>query len=118
MLYKSALNFLVGHGADLEMEDGEGMTPFDFALQLEKLELMDYLLSRGVDPNGGGRKSMAPLMVAVLKNQPQSAGLLLQYHAVPANRCGAESPLEYVTRRGSAEMKKVFALFLPSGCAS
>ena len=110
-------DFLLNHGADLEMEDNEGITPFAFAMQFEKLSLMDYLLSRGVDPDGINQKTMPPLMVTVLRNQPQSARLLLKYHADPTIRCGAESPLEYVSKRGSAEMKQVFEPFLGSNRA-
>lgn len=101
-------DFLLDHGADIEMEDNEGTTPFDFALQQENLPLMDYLLSHGVDPNGTRRKTMPPLMKTVLRNRPLSAKLLLKYHADPTIRCGKESPQEYVAKRGTAEMKQVF----------
>lgn len=108
------LAFLLDHGADIEMQDDEGVTPFEFALQLEKLPLMDFLLSHGVNPNGPGGDVMPPLMKTVIKNQPQSAELLLKHHANPTIRCGRESPLEYVIKRGSPEMKQIFRPFFDS----
>ena len=107
-------DFLLKHGADIKMKDNEGMTPFEFAMQLEKLPLMDFLLSRGVDPNGDDKDAMSPLMKAVLKNQLSTAELLLKHHADPTLRCGNKSPLEYVLKHGSIEMKKLFEPFSAS----
>jgi len=107
-------DFLLKHGADIKMKDNEGMTPFEFAMQLEKLPLMDFLLSRGVDPNGDDKDAMSPLMKAVLKNRLSTAELLLKHHADPTLRCGNKSPLEYVLKHGSIEMKKLFEPFSAS----
>ncbi len=104
-------DFLLKHGADIKMKDNEGMTPFEFAMQLEKLPLMDFFLSRGVDPNGDDKEAMSPLMKAVLKNQLSIAELLLKHHADPTLRCGNKSPLEYVLKHGSSEMKQLFKPF-------
>lgn len=107
-------DFLLSRGADIKMKDNEGMTPFEFAMQLEKLPLMDFLLSRGVDPNGDDKDAMSPLMKAVLKNRLSTAELLLKHHADPTLRCGNKSPLEYVSKNGSIEMKQLFEPFSDS----
>lgn len=107
-------DFLLSHGADIKMKDNEGITPFEFAMQLEKLPLMDFLLSRGTDPNGDDKDAMSPLMKAVLKNRLSTAELLLKHHADPTVRCGNKSPLEYVAKHGSKEMKKLFEPFSAS----
>jgi len=107
-------DFLLKHGADIKMKDNEGVTPFEFATRLRKIQLMDFLLSRGADPNGDDKDSMPPLMNAVLNNQPAVAEILLKYHADPTVRCGNKSPLEFVLKHGSIEMKKLFEPFAAS----
>jgi len=104
-------DFLLSHGADIKMKDNEGMTPFEFAMSLQKIQLMDFLLSRGADANGDDKDSMSPLIKAVLNNHLPTAELLLKYHADPTVRCDNKSLLEYVAKHGNNEMKKLFEPF-------
>ncbi len=59
------LMFLVEHGADIYAFDNEGVSIFDMAITYNNIEMVEFLLSKGVDVNATRRRSgFTPLMCA------------------------------------------------------
>ena len=61
----SLLMFLVEHGADIYAFDNEGVSVFDMAVTYNNIEMVEFLMSKGVDVNATRRRSgFTPLMCA------------------------------------------------------
>ena len=73
----NALEELLKSGADLNMEDSEGKTALEYAVENSSEIFIDYLLLFGANPNHLNLKKQNPLHIAVLNDDVISAKLLL-----------------------------------------
>jgi len=82
--HRSVVELLVDSGAsvDLQAED-RGYTALCDAAHTGNLDLAEYLLKRGADPNLRSKDGQTALVIAVGRNDPDLAGLLLRYGADP-----------------------------------
>ena len=78
---KAAL--LIGHGADIDpLEDEYQSTPLGMAARWGHLEMVDYLLKQGADPNRSGADWAKPLTWATRRGHNIIAELLKQHGAI------------------------------------
>jgi len=73
---------LIESGADIFDFDEEGVTIFDMAITYDNLEIVKYLIDKGVDVNKTSRRSgFTALMAAACYGRVEIAKLLLQNNA-------------------------------------
>ncbi len=73
---------LVESGADIYDFDEEGVSIFDMAVTYNNIEMVKYLISKGVDVNATTRRSrFTPLMAAACYGRLEIAKLLLDHGA-------------------------------------
>jgi len=71
--------FLIDSGADIYDFDEEGVSIFDMAVTYNNIEMVKYLISKGIDVNATTRRSrFTPLMAAACYGRVEIAKLLLQ----------------------------------------
>lgn len=82
-----------------------GAAPLDAALHGEHVQLAEFLLQQGADPNGVGYDSGTPLMAAVNYQLVEGARLLLKYGADVnlASELTGETSLHVAALRGFAK---------------
>ncbi|QFR43314.1 ankyrin repeat domain-containing protein [Sulfurimonas sp. CVO] len=74
---------LIENGADIWDFDEEGVTIFDMAVTYGNMEMVKYMISKGVDVNSTKRRSrFTPLMAAACYGRVEIAKLLIE--------CGAD----------------------------
>lgn len=73
---------LVDNGADIFDFDEEGVSIFDMAITYNNIEMVKYLISKGIDVNSTTRRSrFTPLMAAACYGRLEIAKLLLAHGA-------------------------------------
>ncbi len=73
---------LVENGADIYDFDEEGVSIFDMAVTYNNIEMVKYLISKGIDVNATTRRSrFTPLMAAACYGRLEIAKLLLEHGA-------------------------------------
>ncbi|MCK9472458.1 ankyrin repeat domain-containing protein [Sulfurimonas sp.] len=73
---------LVENGADIFDFDEEGVSIFDMAITYNNIEMVKYLISKGVDVNSTTRRSkFTPLMAAACYGRTEVVKLLLEHGA-------------------------------------
>ena len=76
------LMLLVDNGADIFDFDDEGVGVLDMAITYDNIEMVKYILSKGIDINHTNRKSkLTPLMVATCYGRIDILKLLLEHGA-------------------------------------
>jgi ankyrin repeat protein len=129
---------LLDHGADLDAEDSVGgtalMSCFAIADELRDKDsssgflkhkcVMELLIERGADTNHKTHLGDTPLSIALRNNNIEAALVLLEHGADPDLSIITEfvgnarsgkilSAREFVEKRGSKEMRELFARFPP-----
>lgn len=70
---------LVDNGADIYDYDEEGVSIFDMAVTYDNLEMVRFLIDRGIDVNATKRRSrFTPLMAAACYGRTEIAKLLIE----------------------------------------
>lgn len=69
--------WLLDHGAELEVKDGNGWTALAHAAAAGRTDTVRWLLARGADPNTRSLRGHTPLMHAVDKDYPEPMKPLL-----------------------------------------
>ena len=70
---------LVDSGADIYDFDEEGVSIFDMAVTYDNIEMVEYLISKGVDINATQRRSrFTPLMAAACYGRVEIAKILIE----------------------------------------
>lgn len=76
------LMLLVENGADIYDFDDEGVSVFDMAITYDNLEMINYILQKGIDVNKTTRKSgLTPLMTASCYGRVEVVKTLLDHGA-------------------------------------
>jgi len=89
-------NFIEVEGVSVEIEDNHGMTPLMHAAWKGRLDLSQYFLQQGADPNGGNHDhGYTALHFGALANKPEVCACLLDagakvYHTNSVNRTAAQ----------------------------
>lgn len=89
-------NYLEVEGVSVEIEDKHGMTPLMHAAWKGRLDMTQYFLQQGSDPNGGNHDhGYTALHFSALANKPELCTTLLDagakvYHTNSVNRTAAQ----------------------------
>jgi uncharacterized protein len=78
----SALNALLGKGADANARGAFGTPPLHWRVRVDDLASAKRLLKAGADPNGQTERGVKPLSIAIANGNPEMVGLLLKAGAV------------------------------------
>ncbi|KAF8145715.1 kinase-like domain-containing protein [Mycena galopus ATCC 62051] len=109
---KEFIAMLLGHGGNPNIEDGDG-TAIYLASVNEAVEITEFLLQNGADPNIKGGKYGTALQAASMKNSVEILNLLLQNGADPNIEGGTYgTALKAASAKGWLETVK---LLLQSG---
>ena len=74
---KERVEKLLAHGADINMQDGDGDTALHGAAETGNVEIMRMLLDKGANPNAKNKQGGTPLMWAAVFGNDDAAKLLL-----------------------------------------
>jgi uncharacterized protein len=98
---------------DVDRSDGHGLTPLFYAISSVHAELVEYLLSKGADPNHQADNGETPLLIAVKKGNLPIVERLLQKGA-QVDTFGEDgfTPLTISTGNGD---KPIFDFLLSRG---
>ena len=99
--------YAIESGADVNCVGIDGSTPLGAASFSASTDLMEYLISKGADPNNNAGRSTA-LMKAIVSQWPDKVELLLNHGANP-NLCSrsGDSPLQYAAQLKSPAILKI-----------
>lgn len=76
------LMLLIDNGADIFDFDDEGVSIFDMAITYDNIEMVNYILDKGIDVNNTLRRSkLTPLMVASCYGRTEILKILLTHGA-------------------------------------
>jgi len=76
------LMLLVENGADIFDFDDEGVAIFDMAITYDNMQMVEYLIEKGIDVNNTTRRSkLTPLMVASCYGRVEILKTLLSHNA-------------------------------------
>jgi len=79
---QDTLMLLIEQGADIFALDNEGVSIFDIAITYNDIEMVNYIIERGIDVNKTARKSgFTALMAAVCYGRIEIIKLLLEKEA-------------------------------------
>ena len=109
-----AAKLLIFRGADLNAASNQGATPLIMVLtqlfpaEKERVDLLQYLLRRGANPNQPDARGFSPLYYAVISGQPETVDMLLEYDADPADS-SLQKVQEYLADIPADKAKKITA---------
>jgi ankyrin repeat protein len=118
----SIVQHLLDHGADPESADHFGHTSIHVASMFNRVEHLNFLLSRGANPNAFSNRRhfdeildwhffATPLHLAAMNDATEAARLLLAYGARRDECWGDQrTPLFYAAATGSSGVAKVLLL--------
>lgn len=76
------LMLLIDNGSDIFDFDDEGVSIFDMSITYNNIEMVEYLIDKGVDVNFTNRRSrFTPLMAAAAYGRVEIAKILLKHDA-------------------------------------
>lgn len=101
------VGYLLEIGADIDFEDGDGLSVIHHAVLVGFEDIVDLLLQRGANINATHHKHGTPLCIALEKERSHIVTRLLSARA-DVNRAAENkiTPLHWATLRGDAEMMK------------
>jgi cytohesin len=111
----SAVKASVAGGADVNYRGKFGNTPLGYSWA--DVEIMDFLLANGADPNGLSYEDGSPLALAAYETRSEAVDRLLRHGADPHFRDPAGvTPLHFaVAKKERATASKCVLLLLNSG---
>lgn len=95
------VEFLIGHGVDIDPVNARGDTPLHLAVESAGLPLVRFLVELGADFNATNNKGDSPLMVVCRRGGADIARYLVEMRAdLQARTKLGDSPLEVAQRLG------------------
>lgn len=93
---------------DINTKDNDGLSPLHYAVHLENLQIVKYLLSQGADVNYSDKYYYCPLHDAIIQGHIQIVKCLLEYGADVNARTNGEDvfPILYATECNELEIIK------------
>jgi hypothetical protein len=102
---KTAVRYLVEHGADVNADGGKYGNPLEAAIIENHVEIVRCLVENGADVNAQDGKYGNPLQAAVIKNRVDIVRCLVEHGAdVNAQSCFYKNPLQVAVTGNSAEI--------------
>ncbi len=93
--YMNVVEYLVEHGADVDLTVNTGETPLQVALKNGSFDIAKYLVSKGADVNKPDLMSMSPLAWAVKDNNMDKVKFLVSNGAnVNQQNISGRTPLD------------------------
>lgn len=82
----------------------QGWQPLSYAVYGKNLEVFDYLMSKGADPNGNNPSQASALMIAAQHGQEEMVDRLLKAGADPTWTKGGESAVDWALKNGNTDI--------------
>lgn len=93
--------------AGLPVNRKQGWQPLSYAIYGKSLEVFNYLMDQGADPNANNPSQASALMIAALEGQEEMAARLLQAGADPAWTKGGESAVDWALKHGNTDIAEM-----------
>lgn len=88
----------------------QGWQPLSYAVYGKSMEVFDYLMQQGADPNGNNPSQASALMIAAQQGQEEMVDRLLEAGADPTWTKGGESAVDWALKAGNTDIaEKVMA---------
>lgn len=82
----------------------QGWQPLSYAVYGKNLEVFDYLMDQGADPNGNNPSTASALMIAAQQGQEEMVDRLLKAGADPTWTKGGESAVDWALKTGNTDI--------------
>lgn len=82
----------------------QGWQPLSYAVYGKNLEVFDFLMAKGADPNGNNPSQASALMIAAQQGQEEMADRLLKAGADPTWTKGGESAVDWALKTGNTDI--------------
>jgi uncharacterized protein len=82
----------------------QGWQPLSYAVYGKNLEVFDFLMAQGADPNGNNPSQASALMIAAQQGQEDMVDRLLKAGADPTWTKGGESAVDWALKTGNTDI--------------
>ena len=82
----------------------QGWQPLSYAVYGKSLEVFNFLMDKGADPNGNNPSQASALMIAAQQGQEEMADRLLKAGADPTWTKGGESAVDWALKAGNTDI--------------
>lgn len=82
----------------------QGWQPLSYAVYGKSLDVFNYLMDQGADPNGNNPSQASALMIAAQQGQEEMADRLLKAGADPTWTKGGESAVDWALKTGNTDI--------------
>lgn len=82
----------------------QGWQPLSYAVYGKNLDVFNYLMDQGADPNGNNPSQASALMIAAQQGQEEMADRLLKAGADPTWTKGGESAVDWALKTGNTDI--------------
>lgn len=90
--------------AGLPVNRKQGWQPLSYAIYGKSLDVFNYLMDQGADPNANNPSQASALMIAALEGQEEMAARLLKAGADPTWTKGGESAVDWALKHGNTDI--------------
>ena len=90
--------------AGLPVNRKQGWQPLSYAIYGKSLDVFNYLMDQGADPNANNPSQASALMIAALQGQEEMAERLLKAGADPTWTKGGESAVDWALKNGNTDI--------------
>lgn len=90
--------------AGLPVNRKQGWQPLSYAIYGKSLDVFNYLMDLGADPNANNPSQASALMIAALQGQEEMAERLLKAGADPTWTKGGESAVDWALKNGNTDI--------------
>ena len=93
--------------AGLPVNRKQGWQPLSYAIYGKSLDVFNYLMDHGADPNANNPSQASALMIAALQGQEEMADRLLKAGADPTWTKGGESAVDWALKNGNTDIAEM-----------
>lgn len=107
---KNAISAIINAGGDVNYDGYDGKTPLYYAININDIETVKYLILHGANPNSYTRTSeITLLMFSILKSAPTIAAYLVANGAsLDEKDKYSQRPIDYVKKLPSAQRPPMY----------